>query len=448
MNMEKLHKNVHFVGIGGISMSAIAHILIGSGASVTGSDRSDSAIIESLRKSGAKIFIGHSSKNIENPDLVVYTAAISHDNPELSAAREKGIPTMERAEFLGRLMEEYEMPIAISGTHGKTTTTSMLSCTLLDAGLNPTILVGGELSQINGNFHLGSKKHLVFEACEYVDSFLHFNPYCAIVLNIEADHLDYFSGIEQIKQSFGKFLCKIPKEGFAVLNADDENVMQAAKDAKCRKVLYGDKGFYKAEDISFDERGCPRFTVCFGEEKERVSLNVTGTHNVSNALATFATAHNLGAAPKMIAKGIESFTGTARRFEYKGDVGGAKVYDDYAHHPTEIQATLEAAGKIPHARIWCIFQPHTYTRTRALMDEFAKSLSVADKVIVTDIYAAREPNDGKTHSSQLAKKIDGAMYISDFGEIAEYVKKNVTKDDIVITMGAGTITTLSQMLFS
>lgn len=448
MNIEKLHKNVHFIGIGGISMSAIAHILLSNGVVVSGSDRSDSAIIDILRGSGVEIFIGHSCENIKNPDLVVYTAAISHDNPEFLAAKERGIPMMERAEFLGQLMTEYEMPIAVSGTHGKTTTTSMLSCTLLYADLDPTVLVGGELSQINGNYHLGSKKHMVFEACEYVDSFLHFNPYCAIVLNVEADHLDYFSGLEQIKQSFGKFATRIPENGFIVLNADDENVMDSAKEAKCRKILYGEKGDYRAENITFDESGFGRFTLVFNGERTDVHLGVRGTHNVSNALAVFATAHNLGLEPDIIAKGIGSFTGTVRRFEYKGDVGGAKVYDDYAHHPTEVKVTLDAAKNIPHNRVWCVFQPHTYTRTKALMDDFAATLSFADKVIVTDIYAAREPNDGVTHSSHLVEKIDGARYISDFNEIAEYIKKNIAENDIVITMGAGSITQLSHILVS
>ena len=448
MNIEKLHKNVHFIGIGGISMSAIAHILLSNGAIVSGSDRNDSAIIDTLEKSGAKIFIGHSPENIKNPDLVIYTAAISHDNPEFLAAKEKGIPMMERAEFLGQLMTEYEMPIAVSGTHGKTTTTSMLSCALLYAGLDPTILVGGELSQINGNYHLGSKKHMVFEACEYVDSFLHFNPYCAIVLNVEADHLDYFSGLEQIKQSFGKFAKRIPENGFVVLNSDDENVMGSAKGVKCRKVLYGEKGDYRAENITFDESGCGKFAVVFGHERADVHLGVRGSHNVSNALAVFATAHNLGLEPEIIAKGIGSFTGTVRRFEYKGDVGGAKIYDDYAHHPTEVKVTINAAKNILHNRVWCVFQPHTYTRTKALMEDFAQALSLADKVIVTDIYAAREPNDGVTHSSHLAEKIKGAMYISDFNDIAEYIQKNAEENDIVITMGAGSITQLSNILMS
>ena len=448
MNMKKVHSNVHFVGIGGISMSALAHILLSNGTRVSGSDRVGSSITEALKTAGAEIFEGHSAENIKNPDLVVYTAAIASDNPELIAARDREILTMERADFLGELMMEYDMPIAVSGTHGKTTTTSMLSCVLLYADMNPTILVGGELSQINGNYHLGTKKHLVFEACEYVDSFLKFNPYCAIVLNIEADHLDYFSGIEQIKQSFNSFIKKLPRDGFVVLNADDSDVLDSARDVDCRKIFYGVDGDYRAENISFDEPGCGRFTVVYEGGKTDVALGVRGMHNVSNALAVFATAHNLGVAPAVIAEGLTTFIGVRRRFEFKGELNGAKIYDDYAHHPTEVSVTLSAAKNMKHNEVWCVFQPHTYTRTRTLMVEFAAALAAADRVIITDIYAAREKSDGVTHSSALAEKIKDAEYISDFNGIAEYIKANAKQDDIIITMGAGSITNLSALLLS
>lgn len=427
-------------------MSALAHILISDGVKVSGSDGSDSKTISRLVNAGADIKIGHAAENIKNPDLVVYTAAISDDNPELVEARARGIETLERADFLGEIMKQYEMPVAVSGTHGKTTTTAMLSCVLLQADYNPTILVGGEFSQINGNYHIGTDKHLVFEACEYVDSFLKFNPFAAIVLNVEADHLDYFSGLEQIKKSFNAFMKKIPRNGFVVLNSDDENVMDSAEGITCKKILYGSKGEYKASGISFSKRGTAEFDVEFGGEKTKVKLSVRGIHNVSNALAVFAAAHNLGAEPSVIAKGLESFTGTLRRFEYKGEVRGASVYDDYAHHPTEITATIQAASNMPHNNIWCVFQPHTYSRTRALLDDFAVSLSSADRVIVTDIYAAREKNDGMTHATSLSQKIKDAQYMSDFNDIADYIKSHAAKDDIVILMGAGTVTDISRLL--
>ncbi|OQB14160.1 MAG: UDP-N-acetylmuramate--L-alanine ligase [Firmicutes bacterium ADurb.Bin193] len=450
MTVNRIHKNVHFIGIGGISMSALAHIMINGGAKVSGSDIADSPIVSRLRTAGAKINIGHSADNIENPDLVVYTAAVSKDNPELLQAKNMGIEIMERADFLGEIMKDFELPIAISGTHGKTTTTSMLSCVLLHAGLDPTVLVGGEFAQINGNYRIGSGKHLVFEACEYVDSFLKFNPFAAIILNIEEDHLDYFSGIEQIKKSFNKFMRKIPQNGFVVLNSDDKNVVRAAEGIDCTKVTYGTNGDYRAEDIEFSNDGAARFTVLYedeGRKKRRtIRLGIKGIHNVSNALAVFAAAHTLGIDSEKIVSGIESFTGTKRRFEYKGEVNGAAVYDDYAHHPTEVAATISAAGVIPHSKLWCVFQPHTYSRTKALLDDFAKELSRADRVIITDIYAAREKNDGKTHAKLLADKIKNAEYISTFGEIAEYLKANVSKGDIVLTLGAGTITDLSGLL--
>jgi len=445
-----LHKSVHFIGIGGISMSALAHILLARGIQISGSDRTETDITARLRDDGANITIGHLAENIKNPDLVVYTAAISKDNPELISAQEKGIETLERADFLGELMLDYKIPIAVSGTHGKTTTTSMLSCVLLSAGLSPTILVGGELAQIKGNYHIGTGEHLVFEACEYVDSFLKFNPFAAIVLNVEADHLDYFSGIDQIKSSFNKFISKVPQNGFIVLNSDDENVMECAKGVDRKKVTYGIKNSnanYSAKNITFADNGCASFEVTSGGEiLGRVRLFVTGMHNVSNALAVFATAYNLGVEIKDIISGISEFTGTRRRFEKKGEVNGAKVYDDYAHHPTEITATLNAAQNIPHNKIWCIFQPHTYTRTMALLDDFAVSLKAADKVIIADIYAAREPNNGKVHSKDLVAKIEGAMYMNDFKEIAEYVRENIEKDDIVLTMGAGNINEIAGML--
>lgn len=447
LTVQRLHKNVHFIGIGGISMSALAHILLARGIKVSGSDRNETEIVKRLMDDGADITIGHFAENIKNPDLVVYTAAIAKDNPELISAIEKGIETLERADFLGELMLGYAKPIAVSGTHGKTTTTSMLSCVLLSAGLNPTVLVGGELAQIKGNYHIGSDEHLVFEACEYVDSFLKFNPFVAIVLNVEADHLDYFSGIEQIKGSFNKFISKVPKNGFIVLNSDDENVMECAKGVDRKKVTYGKNGDYSAQNVTFADNGCASFDVISnGEILSRVQLSVTGMHNVSNALAVFATAHNLGIEIKDIICGILEFNGTRRRFEKKGEVNGAKVYDDYAHHPTEITATLKAALNIPHNKIWCIFQPHTYTRTKALLDDFATALKVADRVIIADIYAAREPNNGTVHSRDLVAKIENAIYMNDFEEIAEYVRLNVEEEDIVLTMGAGNINEIAEKL--
>ena len=447
MKNNNVHKYVHFIGIGGISMSALAHILLIRGYRVSGSDRTDSPIIDVLRKDGAEIFIGQSDKNITDPDLVVYTAAISDDNPELCAARNKGIETLERADFLGRLMLDYDMPISISGTHGKTTTTSMLTSVMLCAESDPTVLVGGELNLIGGNYRIGSRKYLVFEGCEYVDSFLKFNPYAAIILNIEADHLDYFSGIEQIKQSFNKFMKKVPKKGFVVINGDDPNVIEVSKGVECEIITYGKNGEFSYENLDFDENGHGIFDVTHnGENLAKIHLSVGGTHNVSNALAVFAAAYRFGIDPETIARGISGFNGTKRRFEYKGEFNGAKVFDDYAHHPTEISATYDIAEKMPHNKIRVVFQPHTYSRTNALFDDFVKALSRFDDVIVTDIYAAREKNTIGISAKSIADKIENALYIPDFSEISEHLKATAEPNDIVITMGAGTITDLSKFL--
>ena len=447
--MKKIgvHSHVHFIGIGGISMSGLAHILLMRGIKVTGSDRTESNITEILKNGGAEIYIGQRAENIQNPDLVVYTAAISNDNPELCEARNKNIETIERADFLGELMKEFKMPVSISGTHGKTTTTSMLSTVLLHAGEDPTILVGGELNSIGGNYHVGTDKYLIFEGCEYVDSFLKFNPYSAIILNIEEDHLDYFDGIEQIKESFNKFMRKIPKEGFVVVNADDPNVMNSTHDVECEIITYGKSGDYSYKNESFDNNGYGNFDVYFKDEKiAHIQLSIGGKHNISNATAVFAVASKLGINPDIIAEGIKKFTGTKRRFEYKGTFNGAKVFDDYAHHPTEISATLDAAKKMEHNKIWVVFQPHTYTRTNALFNQFIEALAPFDNVIITDIYAAREKNTIGISSKSLADKIKNARYISDFSEISEHLKANVSENDIVITMGAGTITDLSKFL--
>ena len=447
MNKSMVHNYVHFIGIGGISMSGIAHILLKRGVKISGSDRTESNITKILAADGATIFIGHKAENITNPDLVVYTAAIPNDNPELVAAREKGITTMERADFLGELMLDYKLPISISGTHGKTTTTSMLSTVLLHAEQDPTILVGGELNIIGGNYRTGGDKYLVFEGCEYVDSFLKFNPFAAIILNIEEDHLDYFSGIEQIKKSFNNFMKKVPKEGFVVVNADDENVMGSLDGIKCEVITYGKDADFSYTNAEYNKDGYGSFDVNHkGQKLCRIELSVGGNHNISNALAVFAAAYTMGISIEKIAEGLKLFSGTKRRFEYKGTFNGAKVYDDYAHHPTEISATLDTAKKMKHNQIWVVFQPHTYTRTKALFDDFADVLARFDNIIITDIYAAREKNTIGISSDMLADKTKNALYISAFTEIAEHLKANVKPDDIVITMGAGTITELSKLL--
>jgi len=389
------------------------------------------------------VAIGHKAENVEGAGLVVYTAAIKDDNPELVRARELGIPTIERAVLLGAMMKNYRYPVAISGTHGKTTATSMLSHVLCEADLDPTILVGGVLPLIGGNFRDGGKEFFVTEACEYCGSFLKFFPLYSIILNIEEDHLDYFKDIDDIIGCFSQFVAKTPAEGAVIANFDDADVISAVKNNPAKTVSYGidNKSCdYVAENIVYSKDGYPEFDVMEkGEFFAHITLSVPGLHNVSNALAVLAVSRLLGVPEEKIEKGLASFGGTNRRFEFKGEVNGAKIYDDYAHHPTEIKATLSAAKSTGAQRVRCVFQPHTYTRTHALKDDFAKSFADCDDLVITDIFAAREPDTGLIHARDLADAIEGAQYIKEFSDIEKYFKDTAQDGDIIFTMGAGDI---------
>ncbi|MDP4182196.1 MAG: UDP-N-acetylmuramate--L-alanine ligase [Bacillota bacterium] len=440
-------KNIHFVGIGGISMSGLAEILLNQGYKISGSDMKTSNITDRLSSLGVKIYPFHSGENIKNPDLIIYTAAVKKDNPELIRGQELGIKTIERSVLLGQIMKQYSYSINISGTHGKTTTTSMVTMIMLEADLNPTVHIGGELNAIGGNTRIGGNKYFVTEACEYVESFLKFYPYLAIILNIEADHLDYFKGIDHIKEAFLKFARLIPKDGYLVLNTDDSNILDLIDKVDCNKVTYGiysKNSEWQAKDIEFDEHGYGSYMlVKSNEDLGRVNLSVTGIHNVSNSLAAAAACFTAGCSIESIKLGLKKFTGTHRRFETKGVINEIKVVDDYAHHPSEIMATLKAAQNTPHNKLWCIFQPHTYTRTKALLNDFSNSFNDADYVIVSDIYAARELDTGEINSTVLAEKINTvvpkAKYIKSFDEIAKHLHENAKPGDLIITMGAGDI---------
>jgi len=444
-DLEKINKEkaVFFIGIGGISMSALAHILKNDGYKVLGSDFKDSDTAKELVASGIPVKIGHRAENVDGAGLVVYTAAIKDDNPELVRARKLGIPAIERAVLLGAMMRNYRYPVAVSGTHGKTTATSMLSHVLCDSDLDPTILVGGVLPLIGGNMRDGGKEYFVTEACEYCGSFLKFFPLYSIILNIEEDHLDYFKDINDIIDCFSEFVEKTPKNGAVIANFDDPEVVVATKNNPAKTVSYGIQNKscdYVAENIVFSEKGCPEFDVFEkGEFLLHIKLGVPGLHNVSNSLAVIAVSKLLGVPKAGIEKGLASFSGTNRRFELKGEINGAKIYDDYAHHPTEIKATLAAAKSTGAARVRCVFQPHTYTRTYTLKDEFAKSFTDCDDLIITDIFAAREPDTGLIHARDLADVIDGAKYIKDFCDIEEYFKATAKDGDIIFTMGAGDV---------
>lgn len=447
-------KRIHMIGIGGVSMSGLAEIALHMGYQISGSDMNDSDTIKKLRENGIEVFIGHSAKNIDGADLVVYTAAIKKDNPELMQAHISNIPTMERSEFLGELTKLYSETIGICGTHGKTTTTSMISLAFLQAGKDPTIQVGADyLKEIGANYRVGHSPYFIIEACEYVESFLQFHPKTVTLLNIEEDHLDYYRDLDHIKSAFRKFVNLVPADGNVIYNLDDLDCCDVIKDLKCNTISFGIKNptaDWIATDIVLTPEGYYSFSATNGYDKVQIHLNVVGYHNIYNALATIATAYAYHINLSHVQEALEEFSGASRRFEYRGIFHGAKVYDDYAHHPTEIKATIQAATALPHNKIWAVFQPHTYTRTSSLFQEFAHTFEEANNVILTDIYAAREIDTGIVSSQILCEAINeifgNCEYISSFEEIMQYLKENVQENDIILIIGAGNITKLSHML--
>ena len=446
--------HIHFIGIGGISMSGLAEILLKEGFTISGSDAKESPLTKHLEEKGAQLFYGQRASNIiDGIDLVVYTAAIHPDNPEYACAVEKGLPMMSRADLLGQMMKNYSMPIAVSGTHGKTTTTSMASQMLLEGGFDPTITVGGILPSIGGNLRLGHSGTFITEACEYTNSFLSFFPKISIILNMDADHLDFFKDIDDIRHSFRLFAEKLPADGTLIINADTPCWEDVARDLPCQVITYDleHPADYTAADITWDSLGHPTFTcLAGGKSLGSFSLKVPGLHNVSNALSVIALGQKLGMDTDAIRRGILDFTGTDRRFQYKGKVGDVTVIDDYAHHPTEIRATLTSAKNYPHKTIWCVFQPHTYTRTKALMDDFARALSLADHVVLADIYAARETDTLGISSGDLMERIrklgTPCEYFPTFDEIENYLLEHCEPGDLLITMGAGDVFKIGEKL--
>jgi len=452
INRDK-HLKVHFIGIGGISMSGLAETLLHYGYHVSGSDAHSSPIIDKLKKKGAKISIGHHEQNVVGADLVVYTAAVKLDNPEIVNAKELNIPVVGRAEFLGQIMKQYKYGIAVSGTHGKTTTTSLISIIMNNADLDPTIMVGGEVDAIGGNTRPGKSPYFIVEACEYVESFLYLYPYVSVILNVDADHLDYYKDIEQIIRSFNRFAKLTADDGYVVVSADDDNAMKAVEGVKAKLITFGlmKDGDWTAKNITYDGRGCGQFDAYYkGDFFGRFKINIPGRHNVSNALCAIACARIFDIDIDVINKSLLEFYGTHRRFEKKGEFNGAEVIDDYAHHPTEIMATLAAAKNYPHEKLWCVFQPHTYSRTIKLLKGFSGAFKDADKLILADIYAAREKDNGQISSKMLEGLIReqgvDAMYLPSFEKIAAYLKQNVSPGDLVITMGAGDVYKIGEML--
>ena len=446
--------SIYFVGIGGISMSGLAEVLHQAGFRVSGSDWHASAITQALEAKGIRIFYGESRTHISDDiDCAVLTAAVHEDNEEFQAIREKKIPYLSRAELLGQMMRNYEMPIAISGTHGKTTTTSMVSEILLHADVDPTLSIGGILKTIGGNIRVGKSGYFVTEACEYTNSFLSFFPRVGIILNVEEDHMDFFKDLDDIRNSFRKFAQLLPEDGCLIINGDIENYEEITEGLVCRVITYGfgENCDYHATDILHMEQTHSCFTLHDPDGSSRsFTLNVPGDHNISNAMAAIALADFLGIASDVTMEGLAAFSGTDRRFEYKGSICGVTVIDDYAHHPTEITATLKAAQDYPHNTLWCVFQPHTYTRTKAFLQDFAKALCLADRVVLADIYAARETDtlgiSSRTLQEEILKLGHNCDYFSTFDEIENFLLENCTMGDVLITMGAGDVLKIGENL--
>lgn len=447
--------HIHFLGIGGISMSALAELLMKKGFTVSGSDRTESPLTDRLASLGAAVYYSQVASNITSDiDLVVYTAAIHPDNEEYAAAATAGIPMMDRAELLGQLSATYSVSIGVSGTHGKTTTTGMLATILTEAALDPTVSIGAIMPALGGNLRIGESERFLFEACEYTNSFLKFHPTDALILNIDADHLDFFKDLDDIRHSFRLFAGKLPADGHLVINGEIPNLSSFLEGLECSVDTYGllPEGVapsespyrYTAAAVTYDNLGCASYDLYRdGVFVDRISLSVVGIHNVCNSLAAIAEAYLRDIPVETIRHALLSFTGTERRFEKKGIHNGVTVVDDYAHHPTEIAATLKAALACPHNRLFVVFQPHTFSRTIKLRNEFVKALSVADVIVLADIYAAREADEGIISSNDLAEDLKKlgreAYYFPSFDEIAKFLNKNCANGDLLITMGAGNV---------
>lgn len=451
LELKKL-KHVHFIGIGGVSMSALAMMLKNQNISVSGSDFHVSPTTQYLSEQGVTVAFGHNPDNIPpETDLVVYTAAIAGDNPEYLAAQKRGIPEISRAKLLGRIMQEYAKSIAVSGTHGKTTVTSMLSHILLAADTDPTITVGAYLNKLAANYRIGNSEYFLLEACEYCNSFHNFFPAVSIILNISEDHLDFFKDLKAIQASFHQF--GLNTKDVIILHSSLLAVPALTEGWTQKLISFDQGGDYHAENLRYQTDGTPEFDAFYRDRLlGHIQLSVFGRHNVSNALAAIAAADTLGIPFTAVQNGLAEFRGADRRFQKKGSFAGIDVYDDYAHHPEEIAATLQAAEKLPHKRLWLIFQPHTYSRTKLLFDDFVSVLQKPDFLILADIYAAREKNTYGIHSKDLANAVSvhnpNAYYLESFDEIENFVLEHAEPGDLLITMGAGDIYFVGEALLS
>ena len=433
-------KNIHMIGIGGSGMSPLAELLHAKGYRLTGSDNNPSYTLDRIKSLGIPVYMGHSADNIGDTELVVYSAAIMQDNAELVEARRRGIPTLERSFLLGALTRKFDNVIGVCGTHGKTTVTSMVTQILMETDLDPSAVIGGQLPSLNSNCRVGKSDLLVCESCEYVDTFLKLSPDIAVLLNVDADHMEYFKTMDRLIESFAKFVCSATKA--VIVNGDDPEAVEAAKAAKGEVITfgYGENCDYRPENISYNNGSFVKFTLTKNNEPVcDITLNVPGKHNILNAVAAAAAALYVGAGTESVVKGLAEFRGAKRRFEILYNKNGVTIADDYAHHPSELKVTLETAKALPYKRVVAVFQPFTYSRTVMLMDDFAEALKIADKVVLSEIMGSREVNTYNVYSSDLAAKIDGCVWFDTFEEIADHIAETAQEGDLIITMGCGDI---------
>ena len=440
-------KRIHFIGIGGSGMCPIAEILMSEGFEISGSDMNEGETLDKMKGYGIPVYMGHAAENIKGAELVVYSAAVKPENPERKAADEQGIPCIERSVMLGVVCRRYKRSIAVSGTHGKTSTTAMLSQILIGSGFDPSAIIGGKLPFIGGNSYVGQSDIIVCEACEYVDTFLELNPFISIILNIDADHLDYFKNLDNIKKSFNKFAKQTT--GLLVITGDDQNTLDAVADVELEKITFGfgENCDYRAVNVSADKGVHEQYDLLYkGEKITSVKLIVPGKHNIYNSLAAAATAHYLGATPNEISDNLHKFGGVHRRFEILGTPCGITVADDFAHHPTELTVTLNAAMQMGFNKVWAVFQPHTFSRTAMLLDDFAEALKIPDVAIVSEILPVRETNTYNIYATDLTAKIPGSVYRKTFEEITDYVCEHAKEGDLILTMGGGNVYMCANMI--
>lgn len=449
------YKKIHMIGIGGSSMSGVAEITASLGVIVTGSDMEETYYVTKLLDKGFNVTVGHHPELIDNSiDLIVCSAAIAEDDPERVRAKELNIPQMERAEFLGLLTKSYNNVICIAGTHGKSTTSGMITKCFIDANIDPTVQIGATSFEIGGNNHVGTSDVFILESCEYHESYLHFNPKYAIVLNVDADHLDYFGTFDNVKKSFNRFCKLVPEDGFIFKNNDDINSEHITDDTKGKVITFSleNDSDYKAINYSFDKDGHPSFDVLHnGSIIVHIDLIVTGKHNLYDALATVAVCDTYGLDLNKVKASLSNYIGVHRRFEFLGlNKNGAKIYDDYAHHPAEIATTLYSVNKVKHNKTWALHQPFTYTRTKDHLDEFADVLSGFDNIVLTDIYAGREKDIYNIKTEDLVEKIKplnpNVYHFSDTDELIKFLNEHLEKDDVICSIGCGPVDKISQKL--